>query len=84
MSVVLADTWAGGHAWFLLIPLFWIAVILCFRFFWWRGPWRGGWGGGCGYDGSRGPDPRRIIAERYARGEITHDEYRERLSNLGN
>jgi uncharacterized membrane protein len=28
------------------------------------------------------PDPRAILAERYARGEIGHDEYRERLGHL--
>ncbi len=30
----------------------------------------------------RGPDPRAILAERYARGEITLAEYRERLGHL--
>jgi putative membrane protein len=66
------------HGWFLLwplVPLFWItAVFLLVRFVFWR---RGPWGGG------RGPDPRAILAERYARGEINHDEYRERLGHLG-
>jgi uncharacterized membrane protein len=28
------------------------------------------------------PDPRAILAERYARGEIEAEEYRERLGNL--
>ena len=32
-----------------------------------------------GYYGHRGTDARAILAERYARGEITHEEYRERL-----
>jgi putative membrane protein len=65
------------HGWFLLwplVPLFWItAVFLLVRFVFWR---RGPWGVG------RGPDPRMILAERYARGEITHEEYRERLGHL--
>jgi putative membrane protein len=65
------------HGWFLLwplVPLFWItAVFVLVRVVFWR---RGPWGGG------RGPDPRAILAERYARGEISHEEYRERLSNL--
>jgi uncharacterized membrane protein len=43
------------------------------RFVLWR---RGPWGS------RRGPDPRAILAERYARGEITHEEYRERLGHL--
>jgi len=56
------------------VPLFWImTVFLLVRFVFWR---RGPWGG------RRGPDPRAILAERYARGEITHDEYRERLGHL--
>ena len=70
-----------GHPWFWLwplVPLFWFFVFFLFlRLFFWRGrggPWR--------YYGPRGPDARAILAERYARGEITHDEYRQRLSNL--
>jgi putative membrane protein len=65
------------HGWFFwpLVPLFWIlAVVIVLRLVFWRrgGPW----------SGHRGPDPRAILAERYARGEITHDEYRERLGHL--
>ena len=30
----------------------------------------------------RRPRPRDILDERYARGELTTDEYRERLQNL--
>ena len=67
------------HGWFLLwplVPLFWItAVFVLVRLMFWRrgrGPWAA----------YRGPDPRAILAERYARGEITHDEYRERLGHL--
>jgi uncharacterized membrane protein len=44
--------------------------------FWRRGP--GPWAA------HRGPDLRAILAERYARGDITHDEYRERLDHLEN
>ncbi|NUT36645.1 MAG: SHOCT domain-containing protein [Hamadaea sp.] len=29
-----------------------------------------------------GPDPRRILAERYARGEIDEQEYHSRLAGL--
>jgi putative membrane protein len=28
------------------------------------------------------PPPERILADRYARGEITDDEYRQRLATL--
>ena len=67
-----------GHGWFWfwpLVPLFWFFMFFLFlRVFFWRGR-RGPWG-------YRGPDARAILAERYARGEITHDEYRERLGHL--
>lgn len=69
------------HGWFWLwplVPLFWLLVFLLFaRLFLWRG--RGGpW---ASYR-QPGPDARAILAERYARGEISHEEYRERLSHL--
>jgi putative membrane protein len=69
------------HPWFWiwpLVPLFWFALFFLFlRLFFWRGR-RGPWG----YSHDRGPDARTILAERYARGEITYDEYRERLGHL--
>jgi uncharacterized membrane protein len=37
------------------------------------------WGGRCG---GRGNSARAILRERYARGEIGVDEYRERLGTL--
>jgi uncharacterized membrane protein len=46
-------------------------------FFFWRGPWRRG----C-YGHHAAQDPKAILAQRYARGEIDHNEYRERLNNL--
>lgn len=81
MHPILADTaWGSGfHPWFLLFPLFWIFLfVVCFRFFAWRrGPWRG-----CSAAGAGRADPSAILAELYARGEITHEEYQERLGNL--
>jgi putative membrane protein len=82
MTVVLADAWvAGNHGWFLLVPLVWILILFtCFRLFWWR---RGPRGPRCAGGGAnRRSDPREILAERYARGEITNEEYRERRGNL--
>lgn len=80
MTSFIADSWGdGGHAWFLFFPLFWILLFFfCARFFFWRrGPW--------GWRHAGGPprtNPHEILAERYARGEIGHEEYRERLGNL--
>ncbi|MGH3082570.1 MAG: SHOCT domain-containing protein [Gaiellaceae bacterium] len=70
---------SDDHGWFWLwplVPLFWLLVVFLFlRLFFWRGR-RGPWA----Y--YRAPDARAILAERYARGEISHDEYRERLGHL--
>jgi putative membrane protein len=59
----------GPGLWFLWIVLFWGLVAF---FFWRRRGWR--------------HDPRSsgeaVLGERYARGEITEDEYRERLRVL--
>jgi putative membrane protein len=79
MAHLLADGWGNGnYAWFLFFPLFWILLFFfCARFFFWRrGPW--GWR----YSGGPRTTPQGILAERYARGEINHEEYRERLGNL--
>jgi putative membrane protein len=79
MTALLASSDWHHHGWFWfwpIIPLFWFLLFfLCVRLFFWRGR-RGPWG----Y--YRGPDARAILAERYARGEISHDEYRERLGHL--
>jgi putative membrane protein len=80
LSTLLASD-GHWHHWFWfwpLVPLFWFLVFfLLVRFVFWRGR-RGPWG----YYGPREPDARAIVAERYARGEITYNEYRERLSHL--
>jgi putative membrane protein len=66
--------WAG-HAWgpwFLLFPLFWISVVVVLIL-----AFRGGWG--------HRPDSgsaETILGERFARGEISPEEYRERLAVL--
>jgi putative membrane protein len=70
-TTMLAD-WHGDHPWWPVLWLTWLLVIGLLIFFAAR---RGRWG-------SRGPDAKAILAERYARGEIGADEYRERLANL--
>jgi putative membrane protein len=75
--LVLASNWgwsprAGGGLW-LIIPLLWITVIGLLVWLVAR---------------RRSPaaDPtdraREVLAERYAQGELSTDEYRERLDNL--
>jgi putative membrane protein len=66
---MLADAgwWPGfGLLW---IALFWGFAVL---FFWRRRGWRG-------HPSATG---EAVLGERYARGEITEDEYRERIRVL--
>lgn len=69
------------HGWpwpWLIVPLLWLLAFLLIAGLVWRGR-RGPWSA---YTAPPPPDPRAILAERYARGEIGHDEYRERLGHL--
>ena len=81
MMITLLTSSADWHhrGWFLLwplVPLFWVvAFFVVVRVFFWRGR-RGPW---AAYGA---PDPRAILADRYARGEIGLEEYRERLGHL--
>ncbi|MEA5456270.1 SHOCT domain-containing protein [Sinomonas sp. JGH33] len=77
---VAADTvaWPGiwFGPWFLLIPLFWLLVVVLFFVFarrlWWRRPW----------GEFRGAGAEGVLRERYARGEIDESEYLQRLEVL--
>ena len=64
-----------GFFWFPLIPMFffgfWILVLLVVRPWAWR---RQGW--------SPSGSAEAVLAERYARGEVTEEEYRARLEVL--
>ena len=64
------DRWGGP--WFLFVPLVWFAffltVVLLFRRRW------GGW--------HRWSSAEDVLAERYAKGEISADEYHQRLGVL--
>jgi putative membrane protein len=65
--------WSGGHGWWPVFPLFWILVWGTVIFLLFRFKGRGGW---------QGHSAEAVLAERYARGEITVDEYRQRLGIL--
>jgi putative membrane protein len=75
-AALLADHRDGwGHGWWPLWPILWLAVIVAVVWFLSRqwGKPRGG-----------GPDrAKEILAERFARGEISSEEYRQRLAELG-
>ena len=68
---VLTWTGWGGGPWFLFFPVLWIALILG-AFFLFRGR-RERWGT---------HSAESVLAERYAKGEISADEYRQRLDVL--
>jgi putative membrane protein len=67
---VYADGSQHGH-WWIIFPILWALLLGALIVFLWR---RGGRG--------RGDPARRILGERFARGEISADEYRERLAQL--
>jgi putative membrane protein len=86
LTVMLADPagwgwWGGGAAahgwggWFWIFPLAWLAfwAILIGLVAWYLI---------AGRRRSSLDEARRILAERYARGELSPDEYRERLGQL--
>jgi putative membrane protein len=63
--------WVGGI--FLIVIVFLIA-----RWFFW--PWRGG--GYYPYPHQQRPDAASIVKERYAKGEITKEEFEQILRDL--
>jgi putative membrane protein len=79
MAVLIMATEITGHGWGPgpwrpIFPLFWLFVpgivifaVLRFRG---RGPWQ------------RGHAAENVLAERYARGDVTVEKYRERLRVL--
>lgn len=80
---MLAHEHVAYGAWWFFAPLFWISawilIIALFRGIFWRRHrhhHRNGWGWG------GDSDPRVILAQRYAKGEINEQEYRERLTVL--
>ena len=83
--------WMGGfHVLFLLVPLFWIAVIVLIAVFVGRrgrAHWRqNGFAYGPGYGHGpwrpAGRSAEQTLAERFAQGDIDEVEYRARLEVL--
>jgi putative membrane protein len=71
VAPILAVTGWHGGPWFLLFPLFWIALLVGAWFLFRRRDERG-----------RTQSAEEILGERYACGEITVDEYRQRREVL--
>jgi putative membrane protein len=63
--------WDGGGPWFLLFPILWIGLAVT-AFLVWRG----------GLDQRRTGSAEEILAERFARGEISADELQQRRDVL--
>jgi putative membrane protein len=74
LTLVASTAGDEHHGWWLVWPLFWIALIVGVVWFFTR---RRGPGDRSGADRARD-----ILAERFARGELSVDEYRQRLSEL--
>jgi putative membrane protein len=70
MTALAGSGWGGGP-WFLFFPLIWIALLVGAFFLFRRG--RDRW---------QTHSAEEVLAERYARGEISVDEYRQRLNVL--
>jgi putative membrane protein len=70
----LAQAWCDGNgpgAWWPIFPVtFWTLVLIGLGFWLWR------------IRRDRFGTAEAVLADRYARGEITEDEYRERLTVL--
>jgi putative membrane protein len=73
MSTAAGD---GDHGWWPLFGLLWIAIFATIVWLLIRRGW------GRGRDGDPLDRARGVLAERFARGEIGPEEYRERLAEL--
>ena len=72
-GLLLANDWGPG-AWWPIFPSFWLLVLGAVIFSAFRFRRTGRW--------HQGQSARAVLAERYARGEVSVEEYRERLSVL--
>ncbi len=77
----------GGFHWaFLLIPLFWILVVVLivgiFGRRWRRNAWQNGYGHHGHWGGQAARNAESTLAERFVQGDIDEKEYRARLEVL--
>jgi putative membrane protein len=71
--------WAGWWfpGWFFIIPVFFL-IFFGLRWFFW-----GGWGWGWGwYQGNYADSPVETLRQRYARGEITKEQFDQMRRDL--
>ena len=73
----------GGTPWMMIFPLFFLVLMVVFMVF----MMRGGMGGGPMCGGSQktpgsGETSREVLDRRYARGEITREEYQQMRKDL--
>ncbi|HVU79623.1 MAG TPA: hypothetical protein VHC67_18770 [Gaiellaceae bacterium] len=72
LTLLLADDgWHHGSHWWIVFPILWLLLAATVLMLFLRR------GRGACHD-----SPKRILGERFARGEISVDEYRDRLSQL--
>lgn len=80
-----ANGWAhAGHTfvWGPIMLLFWMGALIVLALFVSRGPWAHAARGPRSGSGNGTERAREILAERYARGEISTEEYWERRDQL--
>ena len=73
----------GWTPWMMIFPLFFLVLMVVFMVF----MMRGGMGGGPMCGGSQktpgsGETSREVLDRRYARGEITREEYQQMRKDL--
>jgi uncharacterized membrane protein len=75
VPLIAGSDWDRGGFWWFPFTVLWLAVLGTALWFVVRGVRRG--------ERSGGERAKEILAERYARGELTAEDYRERLDELG-